>query len=292
LATSELSKRVAVAAVGIPLVLGALYVGGWALGALVSTAAAIAAWELYRIAEARGIRPFSALGAAAAGALVLLATARPTPDGLGPLFIGVTVAVTLLSLGGAVWLRWPGGDPLAAVSVTVAGVLYTGGTLAFVPLLRALPGAAPGAPPGPVAAMGFVFLPLLTTWAGDTSAYFAGRAFGRAKLAPAVSPGKTIVGSVAGLVGSTLVAVLLSALLLGQLQAVGLGVFTAAWIGLLLGAAGQVGDLAESMLKRAAGVKDSGKLLPGHGGMLDRVDSLLFSVPAAWGLLALAGVIP
>jgi phosphatidate cytidylyltransferase len=292
LAASELGKRVAVALVGIPMVLGALYAGGWVLGALVAGAAVLAAIEFYRLAEVRGVRPFSMLGATAAGALVLLATARPTPDGFGPTFLAVTIAVTLLSLGGAVWLRWPGGDPLSAVSITVAGVLYTGGALAFVPLLRALTSSVPGAAGGPVAAMGFVFLPLLTTWAGDTSAYFAGRAWGRAKLAPAVSPGKTIVGAVAGLTGSTAVAVLLSALALGELEVLGVGLLTAAWIGLLLGAAGQVGDLAESMLKREAGVKDSGKVLPGHGGMLDRIDSLLFSVPAAWGLLALAGVIP
>jgi phosphatidate cytidylyltransferase len=262
------------------------------LGALVAAAAAVGASEFYRIAEARGVRPFSALGVAAAGALVLLATARPTPDGLGPAFMAVMLVVTLLSLAGAAWLRWPGGDPLAAVSITVTGVLYAGGTLAFVPLLRAVTSTVPGAAAGSVAAMGFVLLPLLTTWAGDTSAYFAGRAWGRAKLAPAVSPGKTVVGAVAGLIGSTLAAVLLSALALGQLQVVRLGLVTAAWIGLLLGAVGQLGDLAESMLKREAGVKDSGKVLPGHGGMLDRVDSLLFSVPAAWGLLVLAGVIP
>ena len=292
MAASELSRRVAVAAVGIPLVIGALYIGGWALGALVAGAAVIAALEFYRLAEVRGVRPFSALGGAASGALVLLATARPTPDGLGPLFLGVTIAVTLLSLAGAIWLRWPGGDPLAAASITVAGVLYTGGTLAFVPLLRAVTSSVPGAAAGQIAAMGFVFLPLLTTWAGDTAAYFAGRAWGRTKLAPSVSPGKTVVGAVAGLAGSTAVAVLLSALALGELREVGVGLVTAAWIGLLLGAAGQLGDLAESMLKREAGVKDSGKVLPGHGGMLDRIDSLLFSVPTAWGLLALAGVIP
>jgi phosphatidate cytidylyltransferase len=181
---------------------------------------------------------------------------------------------------------------MAAVSVTVAGVLYTGGTLAFVPLLRALTSSVPGAAAGPWAAMAFVFLPLLTTWVGDTSAYFAGRAWGKAKLAPNVSPGKTVVGAVAGLIGSTAVAVALSATVLGELPVVGVGLLTAAWIGLLLGAAGQLGDLTESMLKREAGVKDSGKVLPGHGGMLDRIDSLLFSVPTAWGLLTLAGVIP
>jgi phosphatidate cytidylyltransferase len=202
----------------------------------------------------------------------------------------VILVVMLLALAGAIWLRWPGGEPLAAVSITVTGVIYTGGTLAFVPLLRAL-GSIPGETAGPIAAMAFVLLPLLTTWVGDSAAYFAGRAWGRAKLAPSVSPGKTVVGAVAGLIGSTLIAVALSAFVLADLPVTRVNVLTAAWIGLLLGASGQVGDLTESMLKREAGVKDSGALLPGHGGMLDRVDSLLFSVPTAWGLLVIAGVI-
>jgi phosphatidate cytidylyltransferase len=288
---SELAKRWAVAAVGIPVVVGALYLGGWALGVLVAVCAALAAAEFYRLAEARGVRPLTGLGVTAAGALVLLATALPSPADLGPAFLGVMLIVTLLSLGGAVWLRWTGGEPLAAVSITEAGVIYTGGTLAFIPLLRAL-GSVPGETAGPLAAMAFVFLPLLTTWIGDTAAYFAGRAWGRAKLAPNVSPGKTVVGAVAGLLGSTLIAVALSVFVLAGLPVLPVGVLSAAWIGLLLGVAGQLGDLTESMLKREAGVKDSGTLLPGHGGMLDRVDSLLFSVPTAWGLLVLAGVIP
>jgi phosphatidate cytidylyltransferase len=250
----------------------------------------VAAAEFYRLAEARGVRPFTTLGVTAAGALVLLATARPSPGDLGPPLLGVLLVVTLLSMGGAVWLRWPGGDPLAAISMTVTGVLYAGATLAFVPLLRAL-GDVPGAGAGRLAPLAFVFLPLLTTWVGDSAAYFAGRAWGRTKLAPSVSPGKTVVGAVAGLIGSTLVAAALAGFVLAELPVVSVGIFTAAWIGLLLGAVGQVGDLVESMLKREAGVKDSGHLLPGHGGMLDRVDSLLFAVPTAWGLLVIAGVI-
>jgi phosphatidate cytidylyltransferase len=285
---SELAKRWAVAAVGIPVVVGALYLGGWALGALVAASAAVAAREFYRLAEARGVRPFTSLGVTAAGALVLLATALPSPADLGPVFLAVMLVVTMLSLGGAVWLRWPGGEPIAAVSITVAGVVYTGATLAFVPLLRALAGETDK----PLAAMAFVLLPLLTTWIGDTAAYFAGRAWGRSKLAPSVSPGKTVVGAVAGLLGSTAIAVALSVLVLAEQPVVRVGPLSAAWIGFLLGAAGQLGDLVESMLKREAGVKDSGRLLPGHGGMLDRVDSLLFSVPTAWGLLVLVGAIP
>lgn len=290
-ASSDLGSRVVVAALGIPVVLGALYLGGWALGVMAAAAAAVAALEFYRLSEARGQRPFAAAGAAASGAVVLLAVGTPSPAAFGGAFLGVLLALALATLGGAVWLRWPGGDPLAAWSVTLTGVVYTGATFAFVPLLRGLAPAA-GAPVGErLAGMGFVLLPLLATWAGDSAAYFAGRAWGRTRLAPAVSPGKTVAGAVAGLVGSTVAAAVVAAGLLGPVGTPGLGVAAAAGLGLVVGAAGQVGDLAESMLKREAGVKDSGRILAGHGGMLDRVDSLLFAFPATWGLLYLLGVL-
>jgi len=288
MARSELFQRVVVAALGIPVVLGALYAGGMLLGLLLAAVSTLGAIEFYRLAEARGARPFVPLGAFASGALVLVVAGWPTPEVAGPNMAGGVLALLLVSLAASVWLRWPDGHPLSAVSVTVTGVLYTGATLAFVPLLRELSG--PFAV-GVWQAMGFVLLPLFTTWAGDSAGYFVGRAWGRTKLAPAVSPGKTIVGAVAGLAGSSLAAVALSLLLLSNLPSHQLLPLTAAWIGLLLGAVGQLGDLVESMLKREAGVKDSGSLLPGHGGILDRTDSLLFSVPAAWALLRLTGVV-
>ncbi|MGD2067887.1 MAG: phosphatidate cytidylyltransferase [Gemmatimonadota bacterium] len=292
MAASDLGRRVAVALVGIPLVLGALYLGSWVLGGLVAVVAWLAAREFYGLARARGVRPFAAVGALAAGALVLLATAYPTPVAAAPPAAAVLVVVTLLSLAGAVWLRWPGGEPMAAVGATVTGVVYIGFTLAFVPFLRWLPATAPGAlGDEPWRATAFVLLPLATTWVGDAAAYFAGSAWGRRKLAPTVSPGKTVVGAVAGIVGAGLAGAAVAAWALSRLPALTVPVLTAAWIGALLGAVAQVGDLAESALKREAGVKDSGDLLPGHGGMLDRVDSLLFAFPTTWGLLLLAGVL-
>lgn len=124
---------------------------------------------------------------------------------------------------------------------------------------------------------------LLTTWSGDTAAYFVGRAFGRRKLAPAISPNKTWEGAIANLVACVLVAFLISSAI-GEAPALGLG------IGLIVGVFGQVGDLTESALKRRAGVKDSGNLMPGHGGLLDRIDSLLFTGVPIYLLLTLASV--
>lgn len=286
---SELARRVGVALLGVPLALGAVYLGGWVLGAVVAAVAAVATHEFYGLARARGVRPFSLVGVLTSGGVVLLAVTRPTPAELAPALFWVMAALTLGGLGAAVWRRWPGGEPMSAVGATLLGVAYVGVPLAFVPILRWLPATAPGALTGnQLRATAFVLLPLLATWAGDTAAYFAGRRWGRAKLAPAVSPGKTIVGSVAGLLGSTGGAVLVSLWALSDLPFLRVTVVDALWIGLLLGVAAQLGDLAESTLKREAGVKDSGTLLPGHGGFLDRIDALLFAFPAAWVLVLLA----
>jgi phosphatidate cytidylyltransferase len=131
-----------------------------------------------------------------------------------------------------------------------------------------------------------LLLPVLATWASDTGAYAVGRTMGRHKLLPSVSPGKTIEGSVGGLLGSVLVTWLLTRWLLRpaahldfRWAPVGVILF-----GAMVSAVGQVGDLAKSLLKRDAGVKDSSTLIPGHGGVLDRVDSLLFVLPVSYVL--------
>jgi phosphatidate cytidylyltransferase len=135
-----------------------------------------------------------------------------------------------------------------------------------------------------------VFFPLVVTWVCDTAAMFGGRTFGGPKLAPTVSPGKTWSGSTAGLVGGTLMAPLFGSLVLPR---VGLAVplWQLVVIAGVLSIIGQIGDLAESLFKREAGVKDSSHLIPGHGGVLDRLDSLYFVVPTAAVLYRWFGVI-
>lgn len=127
------------------------------------------------------------------------------------------------------------------------------------------------------------FVPLFICWAGDSAAYFAGTAFGRHRLAPAVSPAKSWEGFFAGIAGS-----IVGALAAGTLGA-GYPVMLMVAAGVVGGTAGVAGDLIESALKRSAGVKDSGSLLPGHGGILDRFDSILAAVPAVWFILAVLG---
>jgi phosphatidate cytidylyltransferase len=204
--------------------------------------------------------------------------------------LAVLIAVTVVTLAVSVWLRWPGGEPLASVAVTVMGVIYVGCTLSFAVFLRGVSARAPErANLG--AAVGFVLLPLVCTWVGDTAAYFAGRAWGRTKLFPTASPGKTVVGGVAGLIGSAVAGGTVAALALAALPTLRVPVAMGALIGAVLGVVTPIGDVAESVLKREAGVKDSGRLLPGHGGFLDRVDALLFAFPAAYALFVMLEVI-
>src|SRR5205823_9764453 len=135
--------------------------------------------------------------------------------------------------------------------------------------------------PGPVADPGawMVLLVVAATWTGDTAAFFTGRAFGARKLAPAISPGKTVEGTVGGLLGASIVALLLGTLLLHLDFRLALG------LGILVGLLAPVGDLCESALKRELGIKDFGSLLPGHGGVLDRFDSLLMTAPVVYTVL-------
>lgn len=291
-ASGELVRRVIVSIIGIPVVLLCLWRGGWALGVFLAVAAALGAREYYALARGRGERPFAVLGAAGAAALTILATANPSVGAFGVRAFLLVVGASVVLLGASVWLRWPGGNPMVAVTSTLGGMLYVGAALAFVPLLRALPlqgGVDPAL--GAWQASAFVILPLATTWVGDSAAYFVGRAVGRTKLAPLASPGKTVEGGLAGLAGSVLAAGAVAWWGPAHWEVLTVPVATAMWMGAVLGASAQVGDLAESVLKREAGVKDSGSLLPGHGGILDRVDALLFAFPVTWALLVGAGIV-
>jgi phosphatidate cytidylyltransferase len=276
MALGETGTRVAVAAVGVPVAVGAVYLGGWALALLLALAAGLAARELFEMAELKGARPLAALGTSGAAGFVLLTLllgeADRQPPGLGL----YAAAFTLVVATAAIWARGVEGQPLLSTSVTVFGALYTGGLLSFGLLLRHLPGVT-----GAWHGTALLFAPVLLTWASDTSAYFVGRAFGRRKLIPRVSPGKTVEGALGAVAGTVLVAVAYS-WVLARFPGYSMGLVAAAAFGLVISVAAQVGDLAESLLKRDAGVKDSGRLLPGHGGALDRFDSLFFTLPLAY----------
>jgi phosphatidate cytidylyltransferase len=286
---AELVRRIAFAAVAIPLALLLVWYGGLPLAALLAAASALGTAELFGLAERQGVRPARVLGAVSAAAIApvtYLALTEPAihaAAGRGGLLVGGLWLVGLLT-----WIltvRTPAERPLEAAAVTLLGVAYTGALPAFVLAIR-----HGQLPLRSWAGAWLVFFPLVVTWVCDTAAMFGGRTFGGPKLAPTVSPGKTRSGTVTGVVGALLVAPLF-ALLVFPRVGVTLGLLPALAIAGVLSVVGQVGDLAESLFKRQAGVKDSSHLIPGHGGVLDRLDSLYFVVPVAAAMYRAFGVI-
>ena len=245
--------------------------------------------ELFGLAERAGIRPARFLGMTSAAAVPVLGyvTVAPSPFG----FAVADAAWILAALWLILLLTWtlaarPSTErPLEAAGVTLLGVAYTGALPAFALLIR-----HGQLPPRSWAGAWLLFFPLVVTWVCDTAAMFGGRTFGGPKLAPAVSPGKTRSGAISGVVAGIAVAPAFTAWIF---PAVGLAI--PLWQGLavaaVLSVVCQVGDLAESLFKRQAGVKDSSRLIPGHGGVLDRLDSLYFVVPVAAAMYRFFGVI-
>lgn len=301
----ELGKRIAVAAIGIPLAVAAIHTGGWLLGLVLALIAAGAATELYRLADRGAVRPFTGPGALAAAAFVLVATPAASVAGSAPALIGLLVALLLFVAAAAVWGRGVEGRPLSVVATTVFGAVFPSWTLAHILFLRhGLLSGLVGAPfggPAVFAGTAWVGTALVVyavglTWLNDSAAYFAGHAWGRRKLIPAVSPGKTVVGAVAGVLTAVVLGAAYAAIVLEGWYRLPYGPVAGGVGGGLIAVAAQVGDLVESVFKREAGVKDSGRLLPGHGGVLDRFDALFFAVPAAYwylaAILALGGRTP
>lgn len=278
---SELGKRVLVAALGIPLALIVIYNGGWLLGGLLAVIAAAAARELYALAARHATGAFVMPGTIAAACYVLVATAARTAEAATPHFWTLTLVLILGLTALAIWQRGVNGRPLAAVAVTTFGAAFVGGSLSYGVFLRELPPAVAV----PVLGAALVAFPVALTWLGDSAAYFAGRAWGRRKLIPSVSPGKTVEGALASLFVATIAGAAFAALVFRAWLGVPVTAVAGAAGGALVSVAAQVGDLAESLMKREAGVKDSGGVLPGHGGVLDRFDALFFTLPVAYAYL-------
>jgi phosphatidate cytidylyltransferase len=272
---SDLAKRIISALIAAPLALLMIYLGGLPLAAFLAAIAAGCAWEFYRIAAASNLEPLDPIGIPLAGAIPLVAYAvgiglyRPSLD--------VPAVVMLVILAAVIWARGTERHPLGAASATVMGVLYTGGLLSFGYVLREHPYAV-----GDRAGTALVALPLVLTWASDIGAFVVGRAVGGPKLIPTVSPAKTISGALGGLAATVIVAWLYVRFALRPVALLTMTTPATILFGLLVSAAAQIGDLVESLLKRGAKVKDSSQLIPGHGGLLDRLDSLLFVLPVAY----------
>jgi phosphatidate cytidylyltransferase len=283
---SSLPRRTAVAAVGIPTALGIVYLGGWPLVLALALLAVLGTHELFELAAARGVRPLRPLGylGAAAAPVMVFALVHAGGAGRGWLVYGAVGWIILLMAAAAV-RRAPTEGPLSAVAVTLFGGVYAGLLPAFALVIRH--GTVYAAP---WAATWLVFAPLVVTWVCDTMAMAGGALFGGPKCAPVISPNKTWAGTITGTVSAAAVAPLYGWLVLRP-QGITLGGWRLVALGLVLSVVGQVGDLAESLLKREAGVKDSGTAFPGHGGVLDRLDSLYWVLPVAAAMLTLYGAL-
>jgi phosphatidate cytidylyltransferase len=264
-------KRILTAAILAPLVLLLIFKAPfWLMPWLAGLVAELAAWEFLGIANASGARTPRILVLIAIAVLFFFSFRLPYQ--VAPVLSALSLAIFAFCA-----FRGPLEGILTDVSASVFCIVYIGLSLATIPWLAAQEN-------GPSL---LAFL-LCVVWAGDIAALYIGKAYGRHKLAPTLSPNKTWEGAVASVVGSLLVGLLLVYLadVLGRhgsslLEYPG-SVFRWVFLAVLLNVAAQVGDLVESALKRGAGVKDSGTLLPGHGGVLDRIDALLLAAPVLW----------
>ncbi|MDH3462990.1 MAG: phosphatidate cytidylyltransferase [Acidimicrobiia bacterium] len=260
-AASDFTLRVGSAIVIFGLFLGSLLLGGWWFAGFVILVSVVAVGELYATLRTIDYRPMALFG------LIGVALMGIGAQQVGPLAIGgwaafmAVLTVLFFSLA-------PRRDPLQNAAVTVMGMAWTG-LLAFAILM------AQGSNP-----VAFILFVVFLVAFNDMGAYFVGRSFGKRPLAPVVSPNKTLEGFFGGLIGSMVIASILTTFPAWESIGIGRGLIAAAVVGIIA----PIGDLAESMIKRSIGVKDMGSVLPGHGGMLDRIDSFLLAVPAVFFL--------
>jgi phosphatidate cytidylyltransferase len=260
-----LRTRVLSAVVLIPLVAVVTYAGGWFLAAALLLVAVRAAYEVLTLMQKAGYAP--SLPASSLVVALLLVTARFPGLNLLGLVLAASLILTLT------WqlLRPPVGRPTQSWALTLAVALWLGWLISHFVLLRDL-----SAPFGLGAGTRWLALTFLVTWINDSAAYFVGKAFGRRPCCPYLSPKKTWEGTVGGWIGGVLATILLGAWLVDLPWPHGLA------LGAIIATVAPFGDLAKSMIKRQMGVKDFSALIPGHGGMFDRIDSLLFVVPAVY----------
>ena len=269
-------KRILTAVILIPIVLYLDFLppwGEWIFTVVTALVACLAAWEYLTLARHTGVKPPRVVVLVAI-VLLFVAYILEWKDHLD--IIGVVLCIGIL-----LWCTFssPISRVLPDAACAIFGLFYAGFTMMALPFLHEQSN-------GPSL---IVFL-FCVVWAGDIAALYAGRLFGRHKLAPSISPGKTWEGAIASILGSVAVTgglLALSEHLLTRWNSVVLSFHDEIWwywliLAAIVNIAAQVGDLAESALKRSAGVKDSGTLLPGHGGMLDRIDALLFAAPVLW----------
>lgn len=282
-------RRVGFAVIAIPVALAIVYFGGIPLAILVAVASLLGTRELYDLAARKEIRALRGPGLVAATSIAPVTYLALTEPSVAA-FLSAWWALVLIA-GVVVLLLWllatrgPTDQPLAAIGVTLFGIGYSGAMPAFLIVIR-----HGGDGLDPRAATALVFFPLVATWVCDTAAMFGGRAMQGPKMAPTISPGKTWSGAVSGVIGALIVVPVWQVVALAP-AGVALPWMVALLIAGAVGVLGQLGDLAESLFKREAGVKDSSAIIPGHGGVLDRLDSLYVVLPVTALLYRAFGII-
>jgi len=269
-----LLKRILTTLIGLPIIIAAVWFQQpvpW-FTILITVWAAIAAWEFFRLNRKAGIKPLPYFGTAMAILFVLvwesnvISFSNTSSEKLIPVLFSISILLPL------VWLlnRKPRNEAFARWAWTLAGISYVGFLMGYLVGLRNM-----------VDGRNWVFFALLITYASDTAAFFIGRNLGRHKLAAAVSPAKTWEGAIGGLSGAVLVSLIFIPTHIfswvNPLHITVLQYWSTILLALLVSVIGQIGDLIESLFKRNMGAKDSGNILPGHGGALDRIDSVAFA---------------
>lgn len=257
--SSDLALRVATALMLVAVFMASLYMGGWWFTIFLALLMVLSLGELYATLRKVGYAPLSLVGLLGVAMMALLTHSTGVFAIAGVAVASTVVTVLVFSLA-------PRRHPLENASVTVFGMLWVGLLTFAVPI---------GNSSHP---LGYILMVAIITAMVDIGSYFVGRGFGSRALAPNLSPKKTVEGFVGGIVAAILTAAVISTLP----PYADLGFNGSLMLGLLLALVAPLGDLAESMVKRSLGVKDMGSVLPGHGGMLDRIDSFLFTVPAAY----------
>ena len=251
-----LRKRIVTALWGIPILVAAIWFGEPWFTILIAISGVLAAFEFYKMVALSKVRPLTYLGLI--WVLLFILSPHFNYGFLKPLLLTSGVVISLVWL----LLRPQKEEAFSSWVWTIAGIFYIGWLLSYLVELNLEGGR------------NWIFFALFTTFASDIAALFVGRALGRHRLAPRISPSKTWEGAIGGIFGAIAVSLFFT---LSTPLGLPLGYGQAVLLGLLVSVFGQLGDLTESLLKRNMGVKDSGKLMPGHGGMLDRIDSVVFT---------------
>ncbi|MDO8684239.1 MAG: phosphatidate cytidylyltransferase [Armatimonadota bacterium] len=270
--------RIISALIGIPFAIILVYArGGAPFALIIAIIAMIGLWEFYGGSEKQGAKSLWWLGLPFSVSFIVAAWFKPALLDFSIVMLGLFLAMLIWEL-----FRHDRA-PIRNIGATLLGAVYVGGLFGYLVLLRQMPGKVDinySSSWFDLQSRGawLAMFAMLTTWACDTGAYFVGSTIGKHKLAPTLSPGKTIEGAVGAIVCSTLMALLIGGVL-------GFHIWSRILLGVVIGAFSILGDLCESAMKREIGIKDFGAIMPGHGGVLDRCDSLLFSAPALFYII-------